>query len=380
MEFLLYSASRTLLDLIIWADKLVEVGLLKRNRIIIPSFHRMRKLFSSVFKQDDLSSDSSTLRDVGTGSHQVYLGASYENRKLNPEHLPPRNAWESFGDAMRKIPNFLRSSSSAFGFRVACAAMSLGLLVFLRQTQKFSNENRLFWAVIMTAISMSPTSGQSLFGFLLRTLGTLAAMLLAWVIYYVAGNGKVPGILVLYWVFVACGLYIPIKNPQLAQVGIVAVVTITLIIGYELEAIKLGKVALSKSGQDYFDILEFGPIRLATVLAGLSVAFIWTIFPFPISEHSNLRSDLAASLYLLASYWSIVHETVGARIRRVEGNLEDKNSPGARLDRARVKAFNKQTLLLTNMRTYSAFTKWEIVIGGKFPKKNYDSLINSIER
>jgi hypothetical protein len=232
----------------------------------------------------------------------------------------------------------------------------------------------------MIAISMSPTSGQSLFGFILRAAATFVAMLVSWIIYYVAGNGKVPGIIVLYWFFVACGLYFPLRMPQLQQAGMIVIITITLIIGYELEAIKVGQAVLSRSGQSYIGIVKFGPIRLATVLAGLFVAFIWTIFPYTMSEHSNLRRDMAASLYLLANYYSIVHETVSSRIRRLEGNLDDKNSPGRRLESARLKAFNKQILLLSNMKMYSQFTTWEISLGGRFPKKIYDELITSIEK
>jgi hypothetical protein len=339
----------------------------------------MRKLFSSVFTKSDLGGDDSAIRDVDNGANQVYLGSAYYANK-NPEHLPPRNKWEAFGDNLHKIPEFLRSPSSAFGLRVACASMSLGLLIFLRQTQRFSNENRVFWAVIMIAISMSPTSGQSLFGFILRAAATFVAMLVSWIIYYVAGNGKVPGIIVLYWFFVACGLYFPLRMPQLQQAGMIVIITITLIIGYELEAIKVGQAVLSRSGQSYIGIVKFGPIRLATVLAGLFVAFIWTIFPYTMSEHSNLRRDMAASLYLLANYYSIVHETVSSRIRRLEGNLDDKNSPGRRLESARLKAFNKQILLLSNMKMYSQFTTWEISLGGRFPKKIYDELITSIEK
>jgi hypothetical protein len=357
---------------------MVESGKL-RNRIIIPSVKRMRKLFSSILSRGDLKGDDATIRDVDTATNHVYLGSAYDSNK-NPEHLPPRNKWEAFGDRLHKIPEFFRSSSSAFGFRVACASISLGLLLFLRQTQRFSNENRVFWAVIMISLSMSPTSGQSVFGFLLRAGGTFVAMIFAWIIFYVAGNGKTPGILVLYWFFSACLLYIPIKIPQFQAVGMISIITITLIIGYELEAIKVGQAVLEKSGQNFFDILKFGPIRLATVLTGLFVAFIWTVFPYTMSEHSNLRRDMAASLFLLSKYYSIIHETVASRIRRVEGDLSDKNSPGNRLERARLKAFNKQTLLLSNMKMYSEFTKWEIVIGGRFPKNYYDELIQSVEK
>jgi hypothetical protein len=232
----------------------------------------------------------------------------------------------------------------------------------------------------MAAISFAPTSGQSVFGFILRLGGTAIAMLLSWVIYYVAGDGKPAGILVLYWFFVACIFYIPLKRPPLTMLGVITNVTITLIIGYELEAQKLGPEVLNRTGQKYFGILEFGPIRLATVAAGLFAAFVFTIFPYPISEHSSLRSDAATSLYVLANFYSIVHETVGARIRRLEGDPDDKHSPGRQLESARMKAFNKLTLLVNNMRMYSTFTKWEGILGGKFPKEKYDSLIDSVQR
>jgi hypothetical protein len=376
----MFSTSRRLLDLVIWTDKLVDSGLMKRKRLIVPSFRRIRKLFSNAFNNDNVANDDSTLRDVDTSNHQVYLGASYNKRKKDPEHLPPQNALESFGDKIRKIPAIFKSQSSTFAFRVTCCSMSLAIIIFVRQTQKFSITNRVYWSVIMAAISMTPTSGQSVFGFILRFAGTFIAMLLAWVIYYVAGDGKAPGILVLYWFFVACIFYIPLKRPPLTMLGIITNVTITLIIGYELEAQKLGPEVLSRTGQKYFGILEFGPIRLATVAAGLFAAFIFTIFPYPISEHSSLRSDAATSLYVLANFYSIVHETVGVRIRRVEGNSEDKHSPGQQLERARMKAFNKLTLLVNNMRIYSQFTRWEGILGGKFPKENYDALIDSIRR
>ena len=362
-----------------WTDKLVDSGLFKRNRLIIPNAKRIRKLFSSLLTQEDVANDDATLHDVNAPSHRVYLGSSY-NKKRDPEHLPPTNAWERFGEKVRLISKFMQSPASQFGFRVACATTSIGLIAFLRQTQKFTYKYRLFWTIIMTTISMTPTSGQSVFGFILRTIGTVIAMLISWIIYYVAGNGKVAGIIVLYWFFVACGLWIPLKRPQIQSVGMITVITITLTIGYELEAKKLGSAALEATGQKYLGILVFGPVRLATVVAGLFVAFIWTIFPYPISEHGSLRRDIANSLYILANFYSIVHETVSSRIRRVEGDLSDKKSPGNRLERARIKAFNKQILMLSNMKMYSRFTKWEVFIGGKFPKKEYDTIIQSVER
>jgi hypothetical protein len=347
--------------------------------LIFPKWKRIMRFFTNVYSTNDLSQETGTINDFQDGSHKVFLGESYYAKK-DPEHLPPRNWFEAAGDSLLMIPKGLASPASAFGLRAAFATMSLAIPLFIRQTQAFSSQNRLYWAIIMTAISMSPTSGQSIFGFLLRVLGTIVAMLLSWIIYYVAGNGKTPGILVLYWFFVSAILYIPIKRPAFAAIGLITVITITLTIGYELEARKIGTIAVATSGAKYIGILTFGPVRLGTVLAGLFAAFVWTVFPYPISDHSVLRRDVGGSLYLLANYYSVVHATLSARMRLTEGNLADKASIGSRLQKARVKVYNKQMLLLNDMKTYSQFVRWEPTIGGRFPQKQYDNIVQCIEK
>jgi hypothetical protein len=379
MEFLHYSIATALVNLVVYADSLAASGKLTKWRIILPRWKRIIRFFTNVYSTRDLSQDTGTIDDFQNGSHKIYLGESYYAKK-DPEHLPPRNWFEAAGDGLLMVPKWLASPASAFGLRAACATMSLALPLFIRQTQAFSAQNRLYWAIIMTAISMSPTSGQSIFGLVLRALGTIAAMLLSWIIYYVAGNGKTPGILVLYWFVVSVVLYIPIKRPAFAAVGMITVVTITLTIGYELEARKIGTIAVSSSGAKYIGILTFGPVRLGTVLAGLFTAFFWTIFPYPISDHSVLRRDAGGSLYLLANYYSVVHATLSARMRRDEGNLADKASVGSRLQKVRVKLYNKQVLLLNDMTVYSRFVGWEPPIGGRFPKKQYDDIVERVRK
>lgn len=153
-----------------------------------------------------------------------------------------------------------------------------------------------------------------------------------------------------------------------------------MIIGYELQVRKVGQQVATSNGQAYYPIYLLGPYRLATVAGGIGVAFFWTFFPYPMSEHSVLRQSLGASLYLLANYYSLIHETVSARIRGDEGDMALKTSAGRRLEKARNKVFSKQMLMLNGLRTYSDFLRWEVPIGGRFPKKQYDSIIVCIEK
>lgn len=88
----------------------------------------------------------------------------------------------------------------------------------------------------------------------------------------------------------------------------------------------------------------------------MTVAFIWTFFPYPITAQSQLRKDLGASLYLLANFYSIVHTTVQMRVKGEEGDIDKKSSPGRKLEKARTKVFTKQLTLLAGLRQHSAFT------------------------
>lgn len=54
----------------------------------------------------------------------------------------------------------MASEECAFGVRVACATLTIGIVAFLKETQIFFQEQRLVWAMIIIAIGMSMTSGQ----------------------------------------------------------------------------------------------------------------------------------------------------------------------------------------------------------------------------
>jgi hypothetical protein len=60
------------------------------------------------------------------------------------------------------------------------------------------------------------------------------------------------------------------------------------------------------------------------VACGILVAFIWTIFPFPISESTELRKDLAISLQLMSAYYENVHQTVQSRVKGQAGSKEKR--------------------------------------------------------
>ncbi|KAJ5291788.1 hypothetical protein N7478_001039 [Penicillium angulare] len=377
MEQLLFSTGQTVLGFVNYADGVAAKGKLSRRRLVIPGGKRTWKWAKTFFSAGDGHHEDDHLGDIHTHTNALELGEAYKHRK-DPEHLPPANTFQRIGDRVRVVPRFLRSFESSYGFRVACATMTIAVIALLRDTQEFFTRQRLVWAMIMVNLAMSPTSGQSIFSFVLRIAGTAIAMVASILIWYIPDQ-KTPGIIVLVFIFISAVFYVPIKLFRFRAIGLITMVTTAMIIGYELSARKIGEAAVSANGQAYYPIYELAPYRLAAVSGGIFVAFFWTFFPYPISEYSALRQSLGGSLYLLANYYSIIHETLSARMRGDEGDMTLKSSAGRKLEKARHKVFSKQMLMLTGLRTYSGFLKWSVPIGGRFPKKQYDSIIVCVE-
>lgn len=261
----LYSTGVAVLTFVNFADKKVADGTMKKSRLILPGQRRLKKWILSIGREDS-PADNETPDSMESGANHVYMGPRYSPKK-DPEHLPPKNAWERFGNGIKKISKFLGSAESAFGLRVSCATMTIGILAYLERTQTFFETQRLVWAMIIIAISMfaprqslflaltpigmNMTSGQSIFGFLARVSGTVIAMVISFAIWYIPDQHTV-GVIVFLWLFIFIEMYFFLKFPRFVPVWLVCIVTQVLIIGYELQVRKIGIKASTAIGQPYY--------------------------------------------------------------------------------------------------------------------------------
>lgn len=375
VEFLTYSLAKNILKAVRFADSKVADGTMKKNRIIVPGIRRLKKWLKAMFAEEDSGSDDATITD-GEGKASVYAGDALRARK-DPEHLPPRNGWERFGNVLRKVPAFARSREAGFGFRAVVAMMSIGVVLFLRETQTFFLRQRLLWALIMVCISMGAHAGIGIFGFAFRIIGTVIAMCAALVIWYIVDE-KAPGVIVLTWVGVAIGHYFLLKFPRFTVAVMISKITLIMILAYELQVGVIGIQVSESNGQPYYPIYQFAPYRLACVVGGVSVAFFWTIFPYPVTAHTTLRMDLGRNLYLLANYYSCVHTTVKLRMTGKEVAADIKGSACWKLDKARHKVFTKNIVLLRQLSDHMSYLDWEPTLGGAFPEETYKSIVGSM--
>ena len=82
-----------MLDLVRFADSMVECGATKRPKLILPGKKRIRKWAMNAFHTQDTATDLAP-DHAEAGISGVYLGGLYQKRK-DPEHLPPTSMWNA---------------------------------------------------------------------------------------------------------------------------------------------------------------------------------------------------------------------------------------------------------------------------------------------
>ncbi|TLS26424.1 hypothetical protein PpBr36_04939 [Pyricularia pennisetigena] len=387
MEQLMLATGEAVHDFVQFADARVADGTMSSSRLLYPGLRSTRKWISNMFSYgpDSGSGEQPTTTNVidrsASKSITVHLGEGYSRTKRDPEHLPPTTFVERMGDRVRALGNLLSSDASHFGLRVSCATMTIAIVGLLERTQWFFQEQRLVWAMIIVSMSMTQTSGQSVFGFFCRIIGSLIAMACSLLAWYIA-DAKTPGVIVLMWLFIFVEYYFFIKYPQIIPAVIVCVISEVLIVGYEFQVQVIGLEASERMGQPYYPTFLIAPYRVATVAAGCLVAFFWTIFPSPFTDRTWLRRDLSATLYLLANYFSAISQTVRLQlaeedevVRAPADPHSDKQTPAHHLARVRHKIFGKLMVLLPSLGTHARWQRWEPSIGGRFPEEVYEEII-----
>lgn len=371
MESSLISTARRILDLIKYAGSKMDDGTMGKKRLVHPTWKLIKKWFWAALSREDQELDYYQY-SRRSGTVKIYLNDVIQTG-TDPEHLLPKNTWEKIGDNFRRGYHFFGSPESVFGFRVAVATMTVSLVAFLRNSQHFYIQQRLIWGSIMIAISMASTVGSAMYGQSMRLLATFIGMVLSYIDWYIVDQ-QPAGVLVFVGITMFLSHYPLIRFPAHAVPPIVEMVTVMLIVGYALQVKKVGVIVSESNEQEYHALYVLSPYRLATVVGGIGVAFIFTYFPSAVTVKSCFRGDLATFLYLLAHYYSSVYTTNSLVVRGLAGDYSEKKSLGRVLEKARTRVLAKEIVLLQAMEEHKWFFRWEPTTGGKFPRDAYDKL------
>ncbi|KAJ9633491.1 hypothetical protein H2204_006874 [Knufia peltigerae] len=375
----LSSAVITLLDFVEQTN-----GKVQQRRVILPSQALLVDWFWKMFTlpgrpNSDLMADPAIDNAVVDDDHRNILNAALYGRR-DPLHLKPESWLERFGERVRSIPHMLRSSHSLFGLRAACASMTIGIVAYLRSSRKFYVEQRCLWAIVMTAFAMINSTGHTTFSFAMRILASFIGTAGSYCIWYIA-DGNPAAVTVLMFLFMAGSFYWFTLNPKHALLALVSAVTPIIGVGYELNVHKLGEDYLRMFSTPAFPLYQIAAYRLANVVAGLLAAYIWTVFPFPVTEGALIQRHIGSCLYLLARYNAMVSETMLVNHpRRNKFRSSDTSPLAEKLKRARIEVVHQVHGVLKEVNGFAAFTGWQVPIGGRFPTEDYRECIVLLER
>lgn len=229
MEFLLYSVSKAILALVRFAELKVSSGALSKKRFIFPAIKTLVKWAKGIITGDGPSPDNDAFEQLTGSAPVIQLGDSFSDPR-DPEHLPPKNKRQAWGNEIRKIPKFLGSEAVSFGARVTVAVMSVGIMAFLKNTHAFFVQQRVVWCLVMIAIGMSPTAGSAVFNLLGNLTCTLFGMVGAYVNWYIV-DGKTAGVIVFFFFIQMFYFYWAAKYPRFLVAIVAGALTHVLIIG-----------------------------------------------------------------------------------------------------------------------------------------------------
>jgi hypothetical protein len=198
-EELLSSIGDKVLEFLQLADRAVKENKMSKLRLIVPSGRNLWELCADALQPECSYEENPGVFDMH--GDPASLGESTLFQR-DSDQFPAESVLQNIGEKLRAFPRWLRSRESAFGFRVACATMTVAIVAFLQDTQEFFIRQRLIWAIIVINLSMSPTVGQSLSNFVLRVVGTAAAVALTILIWYIGGQTAAGTITVLFFFFI----------------------------------------------------------------------------------------------------------------------------------------------------------------------------------
>jgi len=131
MEYLLYNVSLAILAIVRFSELKVLDGTMGKKRIIAPAYRTLKKIVRGLISGEEPGPDTQDMEVIGN-TVEGTLGDSFQAPK-DPEHLPPKNRHQVWGNYVRAIPKFLGSDPVRFGVRVTIGVMSIGIMAYLKK-------------------------------------------------------------------------------------------------------------------------------------------------------------------------------------------------------------------------------------------------------
>lgn len=281
-------------------DLLTRVQLLDRKRAYrrwwYPSFKQLReRLFAQMRSTPGEHDNEDEPADEISGMPDYSADVGVRD----PDALPPRNVAHLIGGALHSAFSFIGRGDVFFCLKAALLVVLIDLPSFFRTSASFMYFNRGIWAVIMATLTLAQHTGDTVFGFLVRLVGTFLGALLGMLLWYISsGNGYGNPYALCAVMAVALPLiqfvriYYIWVSPMPAAFF---VVSIALVVGYSWQDSHPLASTVVNVGIGW----DVAWRRFVTVAIGVTAAFIFNFIPAPHTARSNVRAVFAKTIMTL---------------------------------------------------------------------------------
>ena len=113
-------------------------------------------------------------------------------QKRNPDAGPPNHIGHLIGREIVRFYRFLLRPDILFAIKAGIVSVLVSSMAWSKTTAAFWYDNRGIWVVIMCALTLAQFTADTIFGFVIRIIGTFLGALLGMVIWYI-GSGSGTG-------------------------------------------------------------------------------------------------------------------------------------------------------------------------------------------
>lgn len=299
---------------------------------------------------------------------ESYNPISHVNMLLDPEAELPTNSIQKLGASISRWHHAFGNHNFVTGLRTALLTTLLSFPAFFKSSCWWFYHNRLVWCTIMAALSTFEYLGDTIYGTIANNCYTFISCVIALVGWFIGnghGTGNYYGMGAVYAVvFFFMTFYRHFSQHFIPLPAIMLCVTFPLVMGTAWNNTHLA--LLSNIGYGWEPTWK----RFVTVVVGLAVGCIASIFPKPFTVKKRIRTNLGEVLNLIGK----LHCDVGnfALKRSKDGNVRILINTTQDPIIGTFKSING---LLLDTRRKCQTVQFEPPLQGRWPREKYLKLL-----
>ncbi|GAA5893885.1 hypothetical protein JCM5296_004627 [Sporobolomyces johnsonii] len=276
----------------------------------------------------------------------------------HPDYRPPKTVIQLWGVRLHWIAARLAKRDVLFGCKAAVLLGLCSMPAYFSTTCFFFYRERGIWVLIMIALTTTQFVGDTIFGFVVRVVGTFAGAIVGLLIWSIAAqNGRGNP----YAVGATCAVAFPFiffyrvhYMPPIT--AILPPVTTMLVLGYSWQ--NGHNPALSSVGWGW----DVAWRRFVCVMIGISIAFVWTYVPPKTTQKTSIRRTYARCV-----------EKMGGVMCQILSFANTKTKP-AKPPKVIVKNISMLRMKVNKTTQAKAMVKYELSLQGPWPAEHYTAL------